>query len=276
MRRAVALGAAVLVMAGCAPQVDREGTRPSAAPGLPAVSGVTAEAVRLRTDAAVGNRFHLRITASEAFAVTAVALRVPGFDPVPAVPVTAEFEAGRVIDLPVTYDGVDCAVRPGPAAALLTVRRPDGAVEELAVPLAGDVPARLHAEACAAERLAESVEVVVTALQPGDEELTGRLTLRRRDSAEPVTVGRLGRSVLLDVDAELPLELPADALDAAAAVVFQPATCEPHVLAETKQPHVFPLEITVGEESPVVVDLPVDDALRTALVDLVRRVCDPA
>jgi hypothetical protein len=159
---------------------------------------------------------------------------------------------------------------------VLTVRRPSGAVEDLVVPLAGDVPARLHDDACAAERVAAAVEVGVTALAPGDEELTGRLTLERRDGSGPLTVSRLGRSVLLDVDAELPLELADGARTAAAAVEFRPATCEPHVLAETKQPYVFPLTISVGEEPPVVVDLPVDDALRTALVDLVRRVCDLA
>jgi hypothetical protein len=277
MRRTAALAAAVVVVAGCASQrepVDDAG--PPAAASLPAVPGLTAEAVQLRTDAAVGNRFQVRITASDTFAVTAVGLRVAGFDAVPAVPVTAEFEPGRVIDLPVTYDGVDCAVRPEPAAVLLTVRRPEGAVEDLVAPLAGDVPARLHAEGCAAERLAEAVEVGVTVSEPGDEELTGRLTLRRRDGAEPLTVGRLGRSVLVDVDAELPLELADGERIAEAAVVFRPATCEPHVLAETKQPYVFPLEVSLGEEPPTVIDLPVDDALRTALADLVRRVCDPA
>ena len=46
---------------------------------------------------------------------------------------------------------------------------------------------------------------------------------------------------------------------------FTPATCEPHVLAETKKPFVFPVEVTVGDGEPVVLDLPVDDALRSSL-----------
>ncbi|MGY2083660.1 hypothetical protein [Blastococcus sp. SYSU DS0539] len=54
------------------------------------------------------------------------------------------------------------------------------------------------------------------------------------------------------------------------------AACEPHVLAEVKQPYVVPLGVRIGDEPAVVVDLPVSDRLRTALAELVVRVCRAA
>ena len=45
------------------------------------------------------------------------------------------------------------------------------------------------------------------------------------------------------------------------------------MLAETEQPYVFPLDVVLENEDAVVVDLPVDDALRTALGELVQRGC---
>ncbi|RZU33420.1 hypothetical protein [Blastococcus saxobsidens] len=251
----------------------------SSSPSLPPAPGIAAEAVLLRTDEAVGGRFQVRITATgnEPFGVRAVALAVPGLAPLPPTPVTAEFVRGRVIDLPAPYGRPDCAVAPEPAAARLAVVRGDGPAEEVTVPLTGDVPARVHAQECAGEAVAAVAELAVTVLEAGEEQLTGRLALRRTGGDEPLTVGRIGRSVLVDVEAgELPARLEADAGATAVPLTFRPATCEPHVLTETKQPYVFPLEVAIGDASPVVVDLPVDDALRVALGDLVRRVCGGA
>ncbi|NEK86037.1 hypothetical protein GCU60_09725 [Blastococcus saxobsidens] len=80
--------------------------------------------------------------------------------------------------------------------------------------------------------------------------------------------------MLVDVAVEeLPVRLGPDTDRGAVPITFRPATCDPHVLAETKQPYVFPLDVALGKDAPVVVDLPVDDDLRGALGDLVRRVC---
>jgi hypothetical protein len=43
----------------------------------------------------------------------------------------------------------------------------------------------------------------------------------------------------MQVMADLPLTMPADADEAEAALRFTPYTCEPNVLAETKQPFLF-------------------------------------
>jgi hypothetical protein len=73
----------------------------------------------------------------------------------------------------------------------------------------------------------------------------------------------------------LPLVLAGDEQSVTTAISFRPATCDPHVLSETKKPYVFPLTVKVGEGDPVPVDLPLDDAARGLLAALVQRVCTP-
>jgi hypothetical protein len=248
----------------------------SAGPPVPAVPGIEAEAVRLRTDEAVGGQVQVRITdtGDEPFTVTTVALDSPGFAPVPPREASTLFEPGRTIDLPVRYGEPRCDVAAEPAAARLTVVRSDGSSEELRVPLAAEILTRIHGEECAVLALLDVVDVRVGGLADEDDALTGELRLTRRAGDEPVTVARVGRSVILDVTAEeLPAELPADEDELATPLVFTSATCDPHALAETKKPYVFPLEVTVGDGEPVVLDLPVDDELRARLEALVDRVC---
>jgi hypothetical protein len=252
---------------------------PSSAPveaALPAVPGLEAEAVRLRTDEAIGGQFQVRITdtGDDAFTVTSVALDSPGFTALPATPETAEFAPGRVIDLPTPYGTPVCDAEPLPAAAQLTVVRPDGVQEAVRAPLSADVLQLIHDEECAVLAVAEVVDVAVTDLADAGDSLAGSLTLTRREGDEPVTAATLGRSVLVDVAAEdLPLELAADERSARTNVSFTPATCDPHVLSETKKPFVFPLTVQVGDDDPVAMDLPLDQAARDRLAALVQRVC---
>jgi hypothetical protein len=163
-----------------------------------------------------------------------------------------------------------------PAAARLTVVRPDGTTEDLQVPLAAEIMTRIHQEECAVLALLEVVSVDVVGLADEEDAVTGRIELIRRDGDDPVTVTRVGRSVILDATAdELPAQMAADEDEFSTPIRFTSATCDPHALAETKKPFVFPLEVTVGDQEPVVLDLPVDDELRTRLEDLVDRVCLP-
>src|SRR4051812_42064467 len=105
-RTAIALAVALTAACGGSPatgsSTSASGSAASepAAPTAPPVDGMSAEAVRLRTDEAVGGQVQVRIAATEPFTVTAVALDSPGFEVLPARPITAEFAPGRVIDLP--------------------------------------------------------------------------------------------------------------------------------------------------------------------------------
>jgi hypothetical protein len=285
MRRTAVL-ALVLLCAGCsgpdcgAVAGDGEPAAPattSAAPALPPVPGIEAEVVRHRTDVPVPGQVHVRVTdtGDQPFTVTAVAVDAPGFAPLPPTALTAAFEPGRTIDLRTAYGAPDCAAPSGPPAARLTVARPDGTVEELRVPLAGDDLDVVHREACAAAGVLAVADVGLTDLAAADDTVTGTVVLTRAgDDDRAVTVLDARRSVLVDVAVEqLPIELGPGEERASAEVVFRPASCEPHVLAETKQPFLFPLSIAVEEAEPVAVPLPVDAAQQEVLWDLLDRVC---
>ena len=276
MRWAAAVVVTVVVATGCGGPVAPAGDRPAPSdPTEAAVPGIRAEVVRLRTDEAVGGRIQVRSTATgdEPFTVTAVALDAPGFAPLPPTAVTTAFVPDRVVDLPTPYGDVLCGVEPAPPSARITVVRPEGAAEELLVPLQGTVLPRVHRGECTALAVAGAVEVEVVGPAAEDEGLAGRLTLTRRAGDERVVVGRVGRSVLVEVTADVPLELPAGDGVTGGAVRFAAATCDAHVLAETKQPYRFPLEVRLGAAPPVVVDLPVDDRLAGALAGMVASSC---
>ncbi|MGY1763555.1 hypothetical protein ACI79G_06715 [Geodermatophilus sp. SYSU D00779] len=280
MRRTAVLALALLG-AGCG-GTDRvvEAAPPvstSAAPALPPVPGIEAEVVRQRTDVPVPGQVHVRVTDSgdQPFTVTAVAIDAPGFAPLPPTALSAAFEPGRTIALRTAYGAPDCAAPAGPPAARLTVAWPDGTVEELRVPLTGDDLDVLHREECAVAGVRAVADIGLTGLTATGDAVTGTLDLARAGGDDrAVTVLDARRSVVLDVAVEgLPLVLGEGEERASAEVAFTPASCEPHVLAETKQPFLFPLWVAVGEAEPVAVPLPVDAAQQELFWDLLDRVC---
>ena len=280
MRRTAVLALALLCAAcsradGVAPEAAPSTT--SAAPALPAVPGVSGEVVRQRTDVPVPGQVHVRITdtGDEPFTVTAVAIDAPGFAPLPPTALSAAFEPGRTIALRTAYGAPDCAAPAGPPAARLTVTRPDGTVEELRVPLAGDDLDVVHREECAVAGVLAVAGIGLTDLAAAGDSVTGTVVLTRAgDDDRAVTVLDARRSVVLDVAVQgLPLELGPGEERASAQVAFTPASCEPHVLAETKQPFLFPLSVAVGDAEPVPVPLPVDAAQQELFWDLLDRVC---
>lgn len=292
MRR-VAAGLAVLLCAACAgapssaapsgppssPVSSSSGpSSPAPRPGppVPPVPGIEAEAVQLRTDAAVGGQVQVRVTATgEApFTVTSVALDSPGFAPLPDEAVEAVYAPGRTIDLRTPVGDVVCDRAAEPAAARLTVVRPDGRSEVLRVPLAAEVLGEIHAEGCAARAALAVAGVAVTGLAVEGEAATGSLVLTRAgDDDRPVTVSRLEGNVLYDAAADLPQTLEEGAATLEVAVEFTMARCDPHALAETKQPYRFLLGLRVGEGAEVPVDLPLADEQRGVLDALVDAAC---
>ena len=277
------MAAAMLLLAGCGGSSAGTGAASAApstsvAPAVPAVPGIEAEAVRQRTDEAVGGQVQVRITdtGDDPFTVTSVALDSPGFAPLPPREVQTEFAPGQVIDLPTKYGEPQCDAAAEPAAARLTVVRPDGSTEALRVPLAADVLTLIHTQECAVIALEEVVTVDVVDLEDDADAVTGSIRLTRHSGSDPITVARVGRSVIIEVAGpDLPAEMAAGEDEFSTPVEFTSATCDPHALAETKKPYVFPLEVAVGDEDPVVMRLPVDDELRARLVALVDRVCLP-
>jgi hypothetical protein len=272
--------ALALLCAACSGGNGAAGVAPSttsAAPALPPMPGIEAEVVRHRTDVPVAGQVHVRVTdtGDRPFTVTAVAIDSPGFAPLPPTALTAAFEPGRTVDLRTAYGEPDCAAQPDPLAARLTVVRPDGTVEELRVPLAGDDLDVVHRQACAVAGVLAVAGTGLTDLAAAADSVTGTLVLTRTgDDDRAVTVVDARRSVVLELDVDgLPLVLRRGEERATAGVTFTAASCEPHVLADTKQPFVFPMWIGVGGAEPVPVPLSVDPAQQALLWDLLGRVC---
>jgi len=240
------------------------------------VAGIEAEAVRLRTDEALGGQVQTRVTdtGDAPFTVTSVALDSPGFAPLPPRAETATYQPKQVIDLPTPFGDAICDTAAQPAAALLTVVRPDGTTEDLRVPLSADVLDLIHEQTCAAEAVLAVADIEVGDLHDDGDGSTGTLTLTRQSGSQTLTVTRLGRSVVLaPTVGDLPLRLAGDAQTASSPITFTPASCDAHVLAETKQPYVFVLGVRVDDGDEVPVDLPLEQGDRDALAAMVQRVC---
>ncbi|SFP99322.1 hypothetical protein SAMN05660464_0390 [Geodermatophilus dictyosporus] len=268
---------AVLLCAACS---DAAGTSAPvtspAGPSVAAVPGIEAEVRQWRTDEAVGGQVQVTVTdtGTEPFTVTSVALESPGFAPLPDRPVDVAFAPGRTVDVPVRYGDVDCGEAAEPAAARLTVVRPDGRAEQLRVPLSATVLTRIHSEECAARTVLAVAGVDVPGLAPDGDAVTGTLTLTRAgDDDRPVTVTRLQGNVHYAAAADLPRTLGAGESTLEVGLRFTMARCDPHALAEAKQPYLFLLGLQVGDDEEVPVDLPLDQADRDQLAALVDRGC---
>ncbi|OMQ14183.1 hypothetical protein A7K94_0218430 [Modestobacter sp. VKM Ac-2676] len=147
-------------------------------------------------------------------------------------------------------------------------------MEQLRVPLAGDTLARVHAEECATAAVLAAVGIAVDGFAAAGETLSGDVVLRRR-SGEQIHLEALQRSVVLELvpGGPLPATLAVGEDELRLPVTVRPVTCDPHVLAETKQPFVFPLLVQVGDGEAVAVDLPLSGAQRAQLQELLGRVC---
>jgi hypothetical protein len=248
----------------------------STGPAVPPVAGIEAEAVRQRTDEALGGQVQTRLTntGDAPFTVTSVALDSPGFAPLPPRTETATSQPGPVHGQPTPVGPAGSHPAAQPAAALLTVVRPDGTTEDLRVPLSADVLDLIHEQTCAADAVLALADIEVGDLHDDGDGSTGTLTLTRRSGSQTLTVVRLGRSVVVaPTVADLPLRLAAGAQTASSPVSFTPASCDAHVHAETKKPYVFVLGVRVDDGDEVTLDRPLDLGDRDALAAMVQRVC---
>lgn len=288
---AVAVGG--LALSGCAQTQPPSGSGTSATTSAnlrygPAVDGMTALAYRTRLDDAAGGRFQIKLTntGDEAFTVTSTALDSAGFERLPPAPRTTEFRPGARIDMPTPYGAALCGVsEPAePAYAALEIVRPDGARETVRVPMPSDygVLSRIHDEECLRMSLFAALTVELVDLRPigtgGDRILTGALRLTRRPGTGDVAVTDLRGNVLYDVlpaqGTTLPVangpEEPALTLP----LTIGPATCMTHVLAEIKQPFVYPVWIGVDGAEPVRLEIPVAQPQRDLIYAMLVVACD--
>lgn len=300
-RLVVGLVAVLTVLSGCSasagsgesetissPDAAQSPVEPTAPVATPAVPGMRATAVRLRTDSAVGGQFQTRIanTGSEPFTVLAVSLDSPAFERLPFAGRPATYQPGATIDLPTMYGPALCGEGVGvdPAFTAVQVQRPDGRTEELRVPLAApdDIIDRIHHEECHALRLAAAVDVRLGDFSSG--ELDGKtvvqatITLTRGDNTEDISIFELRGSVVFDVsvaDDGDPPTMAADEDQLVVPVILRHTArgCDAHVLGETKQPFLFPFFLTFDTGDPQYGVLDVSPEQQETLWAYIRAVC---
>ncbi len=250
-----------------------------------------ATAVRLRTDSAIGGQFQTRIvnTGSDPFTVLAVSLDSPGFERLPFAGRPATYQPGQTIDLPTQYGPAVCdeGVGVDPAFTALQVQRPDGATEEVRVPLEApdDIIDRIHQEECHAQRLAAAVDVrlgdFTTGTADGKTVVLATITLTRGDNTEDISIFELRGSVVFDVslaEGGDPPTMVAEQDQLVVPVILRHTArgCDAHVLGETKQPFLFTYFLTFDDGEPQYGVLDVAPDQRDALWAYIQAVCPGA
>jgi hypothetical protein len=280
-RTAGLVGALVgaLVLAACS------GPAPRHAAPSPAPLRLDASVTQFRTDegtrnlkAGVTNNSDREIRVSQATIVWD-ALAFPTV-PVPNQPTLP----GQTAAFTIAYGAPQCAQEPTTDPVLLAVV--DGHPRRL--PLRVEDPGlllRLHAKACAAQRLDRAARVTLrlatrTEVLRGEEYLPGELVLRHRPGAtERVSVVDLGGSVLLDLlpragRAALPGVLAPDrSVLRYPVVIGSTHRCDPHARSQSSQTFLISAYVRLEDEPTQRLVLPLSTAARDRLNALMDRDC---
>lgn len=180
---------------------------------------------------------------------------------------------GQRFVLPLPYGEVRCDGEPEEAFPVVLVVD-DGEERRLQVPeeYEGAV-ARLHERECAAAEVRERVDITF-----GDEwsmdgiTISGELRLDQRTPGAPVVVDDAAGNVIFTLVLERAhpvVRVTDDAPSAHVPVTISADRCDPHAVAEFKQPYRFLAWVTIGDADPVPVDLDLTGAARTALDALI-------
>lgn len=145
---------------------------------------------------------------------------------------------------------------------------------------------RLHAKACAAQRLDARATVDLSigsrsTVVDGEEYLPGAVVVRRRGAGtqEPVLIADLGGSVLIDLGprggrAALPGVLPAGEPVLTFPVLLRSAhRCDPHALGQSSQTFLLSAYLRLADRPTQRVLLSLTPAERNRLAAVVRRDC---
>ena len=299
---AIAALASIGLVAGCGDDrptstgspttfVDRAPrTRPTTTlPDLTASDGLAASIRQFREDEAAGviQIEMVREPGGEGLvAVTSVRLDWPGFEAVPPTVRPVQVAPGQRVDLPTPLGAVTCATADTPSFSLgaveVTVDPGDGTARTVRAPLLADAQTALDnvwRKACVRQRLLDRVGLEYSAWARSDPDgvpsAAGSLVVTRRDTSEALSVTGVDGSVLLFVNwTAPPPTLPSDERQIEVPIVVTGAgRCDGHALSDSKKTYVFQVQVRVGDEEPVGVDLPVPDADRPILNQIIVDTC---
>lgn len=217
----------------------------------------------------------LRNVGSTPVSVVAVRLDSGLYEPAATGEETVLLQAGgRRFVVPVPYGEPRCGDGVSDAHAVV-VTTEDG--RELRVPAVEEFPgaiARLHERECFGVDVRERAD-----FRFGDDwtqdgtAITGELLLDQRHTDAPVAVDDVRGNVIFTVivgrDERPILRVDDDEPSASVPITISADRCDPHAVAEFKQPYVFQSWIAVGDGEPVPVVLEAIGGARTALAELI-------
>jgi hypothetical protein len=279
MRRVVGSVFLALVVMGCAGDDDPAAVTTTAAPRIDAarepVRGLVAELGTNRlyvVDRAFG--LSLRNVGDEPVVVRQAQLVSSRFATVPpsAREVTLQ-PGGQRFVLPLPYGEVRCDGEPEAAFPVVLVVD-EGEELRLEVPEEYDgAVARLHARECKAAEVRERVDITFGDAWAMDGiTISGELRLDQRTPGEPVAiddaVGNVLFTLLLE-QAHPVLRVTDEAPSARVPVTISADRCDPHAVAEFKQPYRFLAWVTLGDDEPVPIALDLTGGARAALDALI-------
>jgi len=254
-------------------------------PDLGASAGLAASIRQFREDEAV-DRIQVELVrgldGGPPTAVRSVRLRWPGFAAVEPTVHDVTVVAGQRVDVPTPLGQVVCTTPTTPSfgAGTVDIVLADGT--SVVAPLLADAQTALDnvwGKGCVRKRLVDRVGLAYAGwvrTDPGGvPTASGTLVVTRRDTAEPVTVTGVDGSVLLFVNwTTAPPPLPPGERELAVPVVVAGAgRCDGHALSDSKRTYIFQVQVRVGDEEPVGVDVPVAEADRPLLNQVIVDTC---
>jgi len=180
---------------------------------------------------------------------------------------------GPRIVLPLPYGEVRCGGEPTETFEVLVVVD-DG--EELRLDATEEYDGavgRLHSRECAAADVRERVDIIFGEEWTRDGiVISGELRLEQRHDGQPVAIDDAVGNVLFTLRLEQAhpvLRVSDEEPSARVPVTISADRCDPHAVAEFKQPYQFLSWVAVGEAEPVPVELVLTGGARVALDELI-------
>jgi hypothetical protein len=170
---------------------------------------------------------------------------------------------GQVIDFPVPFPGATCAgdgtlaSMPSLDDAVVLLGLDDGTVREVPVIDRWHLARRLYLEDCQRQFIDRQVAIEWVDLheeQYEDRPVTaGELRLTRRDGTGTISIESVSGTIPYDFEAvdtdpgQTVITLDAGTASVSVPIRFVEGRCDPHALAEVKQPHKFVAQVDLGD-----------------------------
>ncbi len=174
--------------------------------------------------------------------------------------------AGQTIDFPVPFPGAECRgdgtidTMPDPATAIVKLTLEDGTIREVPVFDVWHVARKLYLDDCEKQMIESLVTIEWTDLHEEEFEgrpiTAGKLRLTRGSSTNPIRITAISNTIPYEFDATIGennraiITLSDDQQVAEVPVRFLESRCDPHALAEIKQPFKFIAQIDLGDGVP--------------------------